>query len=104
MQQAGSVIERCRQEREPVSLLMLDLDRFKLINDTHGHAVGDAVIRKFCEVVAETLRPNDVFGRLGGEEFAVVLPGLSLNSAWVRAERIRSKFEENCRSLGWMRQ
>jgi diguanylate cyclase (GGDEF)-like protein len=61
--------------------MMFDLDRFKAINDTHGHAVGDAVIRKFCEVTAAALRPNDVFGRIGGEEFAVVLPGSSIEAA-----------------------
>ena len=69
--------------------MMFDLDRFKTINDTHGHAAGDAVIRRFCENTIAALRPNDVFGRLGGEEFAVVLPGSGIEAAHVRAERIR---------------
>jgi len=73
----------------PVSVMMFDLDRFKTINDTHGHAVGDAVIRKFCEATATTLRPTDLFGRIGGEEFAVVVAGLSIEAALLRAERIR---------------
>jgi GGDEF domain-containing protein len=81
MESAGRVVERCRRESAPVSVMMFDLDRFKAINDTHGHAVGDAVIRKFCEVTAAALRPNDVFGRIGGEEFAVVLPGSSIEAA-----------------------
>ena len=94
------VLERCRHDGAPVAVLMFDLDRFKLVNDTHGHAVGDAVLRKFCEVVAAALRPSDVFGRIGGEEFAVVLPGSSIEAASIRAGRIRVTFAENCRFIG----
>jgi diguanylate cyclase (GGDEF)-like protein len=94
------VLERCRHDGAPVAVLMFDLDRFKLVNDTHGHAVGDAVLRKFCEVVATAIRPSDVFGRIGGEEFAVVLPGSSIEAASIRAERIRVTFAENCRFIG----
>ena len=94
---AERVLERCRRESAPVSVMMFDLDRFKAINDKYGHAVGDAVIRKFCEITAAALRPNDLFGRMGGEEFAVVLPRSSIEAACVRADRIRSAFAENCR-------
>jgi diguanylate cyclase (GGDEF)-like protein len=94
---AGRVLERCRHESAPVSVIMFDLDRFKAVNDRYGHAVGDAVIRKFCEVTAAALRPNDLFGRIGGEEFAVVLPGSSIEAACARAERIRAAFAEGCR-------
>jgi diguanylate cyclase (GGDEF)-like protein len=80
-------------------VMMFDLDRFKTINDTHGHAAGDAVIRRFCESVIAILRPNDVFGRLGGEEFAVMLPGSGIEAAHVRAERIRVSFAENCQFI-----
>jgi diguanylate cyclase (GGDEF)-like protein len=97
LESAGRVLERCRRDSAPVSVMMFDLDRFKAVNDRHGHAVGDAVIRKFCEVAIAALRPNDVFGRVGGEEFAVVLPGSSIEAACVRAERIRASFAENCR-------
>ena len=97
LETAGRVLERCRRDSAPVSVMMFDLDRFKAVNDRHGHAVGDAVIRKFCEVAIAALRPNDVFGRVGGEEFAVVLPGSSIEAACVRAERIRASFAENCR-------
>jgi diguanylate cyclase (GGDEF)-like protein len=76
---------------------MFDLDRFKGINDTYGHAVGDAVLLGFCEVVADVLRANDVFGRIGGEEFAAVMPGSGIEAAYVRAERIRVSFAETCR-------
>ena len=99
LESAGRVLERCRWKGAPISVMMFDLDRFKAVNDRHGHAVGDAVIQKFCEVVAATLRPNDGFGRMGGEEFAVVLPESSIEAAWVRAERIRASFAEGCRFI-----
>jgi diguanylate cyclase (GGDEF)-like protein len=99
MERASRIVERGRRDSAPVSVIMFDLDRFKAVNDTHGHAVGDAVIRKFCEVTVTALRPNDVFGRLGGEEFAVVMLGSSIEAAIIRAERIRALFAENCRFL-----
>ena len=94
---AERIIERCKRENAPVSVVMFDLDRFKTINDTHGHAVGDDVIKTFCEVVAGMLRPNDVFGRIGGEEFAIVIPGAGIEAAAVRADRIRASFAASCR-------
>ena len=97
LESAGRVLERCRLESAPVSVMMFDLDRFKAVNDGHGHAVGDAVIRNFCEIVTTALLPNDVFGRMGGEEFAVVLPGSSIESAYVRADRMRASFASVCR-------
>ena len=96
MESAARVIERCRREKAPVAVMMFDLDRFKVVNDTYGHATGDAVIRKFCEVVGAMVRPNDMFGRVGGEEFAVVLPGSGIEAACLRADRIRISFAENC--------
>jgi diguanylate cyclase (GGDEF)-like protein len=96
---ADRVFARCAREGSEVSVMMFDLDRFKTINDSHGHAVGDAVIRKFCELAAAGLRPNDVFGRLGGEEFAVVLPGASIEVAYIRAERIRAAVAWSCRTV-----
>lgn len=97
MESGERVVERCRRNNVPVSVMMFDLDRFKGVNDTHGHAVGDTVIRTFCEITAAALRPNDVFGRIGGEEFAVVLPGSSIEAAYARAERIRISFAASCR-------
>ena len=96
MEAAGRVFELCRRESAPVSVVMCDLDRFKLINDTHGHAIGDAVIKKFSEISTGALWPNDVFGRIGGEEFAMVLPRASIAAAQARAERIRAAFAEAC--------
>jgi diguanylate cyclase (GGDEF)-like protein len=100
MLSAERVVERCRIEGTLVSVMMFDLDRFKGINDTHGHAAGDAVLLRFCEVAAAALRANDVFGRIGGEEFAAVLPGSGIEAAYVRAERIRILFAETCRYVG----
>jgi diguanylate cyclase (GGDEF)-like protein len=99
MDNAARTLERCQRDGAPVSVMMFDLDRFKTINDTHGHAAGDAVIRKFCENTIAALRPNDVFGRLGGEEFAVVLPRSGIEAAHIRAERIRASFAENCQFI-----
>ncbi len=96
LETAERVMTRCRRESLPVSVMMWDLDRFKTINDTHGHEVGDAVIRQFCEIVATSLRPNDVFGRIGGEEFGAVLARSSIEAAAARAERIRIAFAESC--------
>jgi diguanylate cyclase (GGDEF)-like protein len=96
---AERVMERCRRDCTPVSVLVFDLDCFKAINDTHGHAVGDDVLRRFCEVLAKALRSSDVFGRIGGEEFAVVLPGSGMEAACVCAERIRASFAKNCRCV-----
>ena len=93
METAQRLLERCRRDGAPVSVMMFDLDRFKAVNDKHGHAVGDAVIRKFCELAAGALRPTDVFG----DEFAVVLPGSSIEAAFSRAERIRASFAASCR-------
>lgn len=94
---ATRIIDRCRIDGAPVSVIMFDLDKFKSINDEHGHAAGDAVIRRFCDVTTAALRPKDAFGRLGGEEFAVVSSSSSIEPAVVRADRIRSAFEEACR-------
>jgi diguanylate cyclase (GGDEF)-like protein len=96
MENAGRALELCRREKSSVSVIMCDLDRFKLINDTHGHAIGDAVIKTFSEISTGALWPNDLVGRIGGEEFAMVLPRASVEMAQARAERIRVDFAEAC--------
>jgi diguanylate cyclase (GGDEF)-like protein len=75
--------------------IMFDLDRFKAINDRHGHAVGDAVIMKFCEVTVTVLRPTDLFARMGGEEFVILVPAAGIEAACMRAERIRISFADS---------
>lgn len=89
---AERIVERHRRDAVPVSLVMFDLDRFKSINDTFGHAVGDEAIRIFTQTTIRVLRPTDLFGRYGGEEFALVLPGATLEVASAVAERIRHNF------------
>jgi diguanylate cyclase (GGDEF)-like protein/PAS domain S-box-containing protein len=84
---------RWRRFGRPLSALMLDADYFKRINDTHGHAMGDLVLKKLAEAAQEVLRATDVIGRLGGEEFGILLPGLDLESAHLVGERVRSAIE-----------
>jgi diguanylate cyclase (GGDEF)-like protein/PAS domain S-box-containing protein len=73
----------------PLSLVTLDIDYFKRVNDTYGHLTGDTVLRRFAQTVAKAIRPTDVLARLGGEEFAVLLPGTGLSEAKEIAERLR---------------
>lgn len=77
-----------------VSFVMFDIDYFKKINDTHGHQAGDLVLMELSKVVFELARNEDVFGRYGGEEFAVILRGVSAQGAWIFAERLRSAVEK----------
>jgi diguanylate cyclase len=74
-------------------MLMLDIDHFKAINDTHGHTVGDEVIRALAHVVRGSVRAGDCAGRFGGDEFAVVLPGMRVQEALAVAHRIRAQIE-----------
>ena len=74
-----------RKSGQPVSVLILDLDNFKQINDAYGHHFGDQVIVDFCDTVRSLLRPNDVLGRYGGEEFVVLLP--ETDSLLIRADK-----------------
>ncbi len=84
---------RAKRYTSPLSLLAMDLDRFKNINDRYGHPAGDAVLLAFANRVKKMLRPSDVFGRVGGEEFMILLPETPMLSAEVVAERIRLKVE-----------
>ena len=79
--------------RQPVSLIMLDIDHFKRVNDTYGHDAGDAALRFLADVLRDELRGVDTAARYGGEEFAVILPQASLEGALIVAERLRSRLE-----------
>jgi diguanylate cyclase (GGDEF)-like protein len=97
---AERLYRRTRQAASPIALIVFDLDHFKDINDTHGHLVGDRVLKAFAETVGEVLRPGDLFGRIGGEEFAAILPGAGAEAACVVAERVRHAFELAPKSAG----
>jgi diguanylate cyclase (GGDEF)-like protein len=73
---------------------MLDIDHFKAVNDRFGHSGGDRLLTAFGRTIADLLRPQDIFARLGGEEFSLVLPGASSEQAEAIAERIRAAVEE----------
>lgn len=88
---AEAEVERSRRYARPFSLLALDIDHFKRINDAHGHAIGDEALRAFTAACRSTLRTNDVLGRMGGEEFAVLLPETDGKGARHAAERIRAR-------------
>ncbi|MCU0291104.1 MAG: diguanylate cyclase [Thermoanaerobaculaceae bacterium] len=85
--QAGC--QRAQERHHPLALLMLDLDHFKEVNDRHGHAVGDAVLKELAARLAAAVRDSDVVGRHGGEEFVVMLPDTDARAALAVAERIR---------------
>jgi len=82
-------ISRAARAGHPVSVLMADLDRFKSINDCHGHLAGDAVLREAARRLKSAARRYDSVGRYGGEEFLIVLPGCDASDAAVQAERMR---------------
>src|ERR1700687_355245 len=81
---------RAERDREPVGLIMIDVDHFKAINDSRGHAAGDTVLRIIASGIAAVVRPYDSVGRCGGEEFLIVPPGRTLAQTWELAERVRS--------------
>jgi len=80
---------------QPMSLMMLDLDRFKAINDTYGHKCGDEVLKAFTRLVGGVLRKEDMFGRIGGEEFAIILRDISKDNALAIATRIVKESAKN---------
>jgi len=90
---ASRELERCRRFNHQLALLMIDVDHFKKVNDTHGHAVGDEVLKAFTRVLEGNLRSVDLLGRLGGEEFAVMLPESDHKAASHTAERLRAAVE-----------
>lgn len=86
---AEDELARSRRHSLPLSLLLLDIDHFKLVNDQYGHAAGDAALRQFAAAVRRCLRREDTFSRLGGEEFCALLPNTTVTGATQLAERIR---------------
>ncbi len=93
-------IKRAKRYEKDLSLIMLDMDYFKRINDTYGHAVGDEAIRTMTGLCRQNLRESDVLGRIGGEEFAILLPETDRKGAWHIAQRIRKNTEEHGFDIG----
>ncbi len=83
-----------RLEGESTAVLMIDLDHFKQVNDTYGHAMGDGVLKHFAALMREDLRKIDIGARIGGEEFAIILPGANMEAAQSFAERLRQKLAQ----------
>ncbi|NJN79014.1 MAG: GGDEF domain-containing protein [Anaerolineales bacterium] len=82
------------REKSSLSFIILDVDFFKKVNDTHGHKCGDFVLKIFAEFLLENVRGGDVLCRFGGEEFVILMPNASTESAYERAEYLRKRFEE----------
>jgi diguanylate cyclase (GGDEF)-like protein len=88
-EQAGAVADYCRRRQSSLGLLIIDLDHFKAVNDSRSHAAGDAALQQFAKLLTSHLRSSDISARLGGEEFAVVLPDTDLEQAAAIAEKLR---------------
>ncbi|HOX07967.1 MAG TPA: GGDEF domain-containing protein [Planctomycetota bacterium] len=98
---AASELDRARRYGRPFSVAYLDIDDFKLLNDRQGHDAGDAALRRTAEAIASNLRGSDAYARIGGDEFAILLPEASLEAAREVADRIRQKLLEAAGQAGW---
>jgi diguanylate cyclase (GGDEF)-like protein/PAS domain S-box-containing protein len=92
-------LARYLRKPRPISLLILDIDHFKQVNDSYGHLVGDQVIRNLANILLRSVRSIDVVARIGGEEFAVLLPSTDLSMAATIGERIRRNVEKECLTI-----
>ncbi len=93
-EEADREIRRCLRRGRPLAFALLDVDRFKDVNDGFGHDAGDRILRELARILAEGLRSEDLVGRLGGEEFGLLLPETDLPGAFLTMERLRSAVEE----------
>jgi diguanylate cyclase (GGDEF)-like protein len=100
MEKLADEFARFQRFSNPVAVLMLDIDHFKRVNDTWGHAVGDKVLHDFAAICQQVVRKVDVVGRLGGEEFAVLLPGCGMAGALALAERMREAVRSHVIQVG----
>lgn len=90
LDKSEAVLEMMKRYQRPASMMMMDLDHFKKINDNYGHQAGDLALLAFTQVCRNEIRESDVLGRLGGEEFGLILPETNIQNAQILAERIRS--------------
>ena len=95
MQSLEREMERAYRYKHPFSVMFLDLDNFKHINDTLGHSAGDAALRQFVSALKSSLRDSDMPGRMGGEEFGIILPNTDLKNGALLAERLRQNVEKS---------
>jgi diguanylate cyclase (GGDEF)-like protein len=84
------MLRHARTQREPLAVLLIDIDHFKLVNDRHGHLVGDEALRAIATILRGAIRSKDLIGRFGGEEFVIALPDTDPDDAMVTADRLRS--------------
>lgn len=91
MTQLTKEYQRAVRSGDPLSLILIDIDHFKRVNDSHGHAAGDTVLKAIAKEMAQALRTYDLLGRIGGEEFLLAAPGSTLDDAIVLAERVRER-------------
>jgi diguanylate cyclase (GGDEF)-like protein len=91
---AEDTVEFCRRYKRGMATLMIDIDHFKKINDTHGHAAGDDAIKRIAEIIDQSIRTTDKAARFGGEEFVVLLREIDQETAQLLAERIRTSIEQ----------
>ena len=87
----SELVYKARQDGESVSVFMFDIDHFKCYNDTNGHLAGDQLLRLLAQLVRDTVRADDIFGRFGGEEFLLIMPGRTQEEAYGAAESIRHR-------------
>jgi diguanylate cyclase (GGDEF)-like protein len=99
LQDAEALLRQQISRDRPIGVLLIDLDHFKSINDRFGHATGDSVLQIFAKTAQENLRQTDLIGRLGGEEFVVVLADASIDNAYLVADRLRNAFAVNAAVL-----
>ncbi|MGF1687393.1 diguanylate cyclase [Photobacterium japonica] len=91
----SDAFDYCHKTQQPASLVMFDIDHFKLVNDTFGHVIGDAVIKNISSILRRTKRQSDMAGRYGGEEFGIILPQTTAELALCFTERLRQRVEED---------
>lgn len=99
MERGQKLLSRLQEDGQPVAVLMADIDHFKHVNDRYGHSQGDAVLQEFVVIAREALRPEDLLGRMGGEEFAIVLPRTSHEQALLVAQRLCERLRQHSFAL-----